>query len=123
VPPINLGVYLLILITAEPHMVTADWTDLIFSPDGKTIKLTAQCHLVRLVIKESFEILHSLLLSTNAYPDGTIAIAFVRDALLRAILTFSPGAAPMYKRIENDREYFCTILPLVSLTNIHDHST
>jgi hypothetical protein len=29
----------------------------------------------------------------------------------------------MYKRIENDREYFCAILPLVSLTNIHDHST
>lgn len=117
-----LGVYLLILITAKPHMVTADWTDLVFSPDGKTIKLTAQRRLVRLVIKESFEILHSLLLSTHAYPDGAMAIAFVRDALLRAVLTFSPGAAPMYKRIENDREYFCAILPLVSLTNVHNHS-
>jgi hypothetical protein len=75
------------------------------------------------VIKKSFEILHSLLLSTHAYPDGAMAIAFVKNALLHAILNFTPSAAPMYKQIKNEREYFCAILPLVSLTNVHDHST
>ena len=103
-------------------MVIADLMDLVFSPDRKTIKLTAQHCLVRLVIKKSFKILHSLLLSTHAYPDGAMAIAFVKDALLHAVLNFTPGATPMYKQIENEREYFCIILPLVSLTNVYNHS-
>ena len=116
-------VYLLILITAEPLMVIADPMDLVFSPNRKTIKLTAQHHLVWLVIKESFEILHLLLLSTHAYLDGVMAIAFVKDALLCAVLNFTPSAAPMYKWIKNKREYFCAILSLVSPTNVHNHST
>lgn len=122
-PPIYLRVCLLILVTAAPPTVTAHWTDLVLSPGEKTIKLTAQHRLVKLVIKESFKILHSLLLSTDAFPDGAMAIAFVKDALRRAALKYIPAAIPIGERIERDREYFCMILPLVSLTNVHDHST
>lgn len=78
--------------------------------------------LVQLVIQSSFDILHSLLLFNDAFPDGARSIQFVKEALLRAALKYMPGTAPIYQRLMDDHKYFSTILPLVSPMNVRDNS-
>lgn len=99
-------------IPAELPMVTGDVSDLVFSPGTRRIKLTMQHPLVQLVIRTSFENLYSLLVSINAFPDGAISVRFVKEALLRAALKYTPGTASIHRRLMNEHDYFCTILPL-----------
>ena len=98
-------------------------TDLVFTPGSSTLRLNQQRPLVRLVIHSSFEILHSLLLSIDAFPDGALTIHLVKVALLRAAEKYKPGTAPVYERLKTEHVYFRQVLPLVSPMNVHDHST
>jgi hypothetical protein len=75
------------------------------------------------MIHSSFEILHSLLLSIDAFPDGALTIRMVKAALLRAAEKYKPGTAPVYEQLKTEHVYFYQVLPLVSPMNIHDHST
>ena len=88
--------------------------DLVFIPGTRRIRLSMQRPLVRLVIMSSFDILHSLVLFNDAFPDGICSVQFVKEALLRAALKYLPGTAPIYKRIVDDHEYFSIVLPVVS---------
>lgn len=76
--------------------------------------------LVRLVIKDSFLILHASLLFTNAFPEAPVAHGFVREALFSSALNHAPGAAYMHHRLVHDEEYINRIIFLVSRMNIYD---
>ena len=103
--------------------MAGDVSDLVFISGSRKIKLSVQRPLVQLVIRSSFDIVYSSLVSINAFPDGAISVRFVKEALLRAALRYTPGTAPIYRRLKNDHDYFCRILPLVSPMDVHDHST
>ena len=98
-------------------------TDLVFIPGSSTLQLNQQHPLVRLVIHSSFEILHSLLVSIDAFTDGALTIRMVKAALLRAAEKYKPGTAPVYERLKTEHVYFRQMLPLVSPLNVHNHST
>ena len=76
--------------------------------------------LVQLVIMSSFDILRSLVLFNNAFPDGAHSVQFVKEALVRAALKHKPGTMPIYQRLMDDHDYFSVILPVVSHMNVHD---
>jgi len=97
--------------------------DLVFPTGTTKLMLTRQQLLVQVVIQDSFEILHSSLLFTNAFPDGVLTIELIKDALVRSAQNHSPGALTIYQRLLYDLEYFRKIMPLVSLMNVHDRSS
>jgi len=103
--------------------MVGDVSDLVFSPGSNRIKLSMQRPLVQLVIRLSFEIVYSLLISIDAFPDGAVSVRFVKNALVRAALKYTPGTTPIHRRLTNDHDYFCRILPLVSPMSVCDHST
>jgi len=91
-----------------------DTTDLVFPQDSNRVMLTIQRPLVRVVIQDSFDILHASLHFTDAFPKASVALQFVRDALLRSALNHMPGAGRIYQRLLHDKEYLWKIIPLVS---------
>jgi hypothetical protein len=93
----------------------------VFAPDSNRVMLTMQRPLVRVVIQDSFDILRISLLFTNAFPEGSVAVQFVKEALLTSALNHRPGAARIYQRLLHDEEYLSKIIPLVSDMNAHDH--
>lgn len=94
--------------------------DLVFPAGTTKLMLTRQQPLVRVVIQDSFEILHSSLLFTNAFPDGVLTTELIKDALVRSAQNHSPGALTIYRQLLYDAEYFRKIMPLVSLINVYD---
>ena len=94
--------------------------ELVLSPDSGRLSLRMQRPLVRLVIKDSFLILHASLLFTNAFPEAPVAHGFVREALFSSALNHAPGAAYMHHRLVHDEEYINRIIFLVSRMNIYD---
>jgi len=115
------SVYLLTLITAKLPVVNE--ADLVFAMGSLKIKLTLQRPLVRVVIQDLFDILHLLLHATNAFPNGVITVQLIRNALLCSALRHTPGALTIHQRLLYNPEYFCRILPLVSIINAHDQSS
>jgi len=115
------SVCLLTLITAELDVVNK--ADLVFAMGSLKIKLMLQRPLVWVVIQDSFDILYSLLQSTNAFPNGAVTIQLVRNALLRSALRHTPGALTIHQRLLYNLEYFHKILPLVSIIDAHDQSS
>jgi len=115
---LSVSVCLLTLITAKLDVVNK--ADLVFAMGSLKIKLTLQWPLVWVVIQDSFDILYSLLQSTNAFPNGAVTIQLVRNALLRSALNHTPGALTIHQRLMYNPEYFRKILPLVSIINTYD---
>ena len=105
------------------RLITGDETDIVVSPETGNVMLTLQHPMVRLVIQDSVDILHSLLLSENAFPNGASTIVLIKEALVRSCQNHAPGAAHIQQRLENDNEYFGRIMPLVSLMNVLGHSS
>lgn len=79
------------------------------------VMLTMQRPLVRVVIQGAFDMLHVSLLFTNAFPNPSLSVEFVKEALLRSALNHLPGAASMYQRLLRDEEYMSKLIPLVSI--------
>ena len=104
-------------------LITDDEMDIVVTPEGKVI-LTLQRRMVRIVIHDSFDILYSLLLSEHAFPNGGLTILLIKEALVRSSRIHSPHphAIRIQERL-HDQEYFGLIMPLVSLVNIHGHSS
>ena len=116
-----MSIYLLTLITAELDVVNE--ADLVFAMGSLKIKLMLQWPLVQVVIQDLFDILYLLLQSTNAFPNGAITIQLVRNTLLRSALRHTPGTLTIHQQLLYNLEYFCKILPLVSVIDAHDQSS
>ncbi len=97
-------------------------TDLVFLPGSNKVMLTLQRPLVRIVIQDSFDILRASLMFTNAFPDCSLTIEFVKDALVRSALNHAPGARYIYQRLLYKDDYISKLITLVSRMNIHDCS-
>jgi hypothetical protein len=95
-------------------------TDLVLHPDSNRVMLTIQRPLVRVVIQDSFDILRTTLMFTDAFPEASLVTRFVKEALLTSALNHRPGAGRIYQRLLHDEEYFWKIAPLVSDTNACD---
>ena len=98
-------------------------TDLVLHPDSNKVMLTMQCPLVCVVIQDSFDILRTMLLFTDAFPEGTLVTQFVKEALLTSAMNHRPGAGRIYQRLVQDEEYVWKIAPLVSIINACDRSS
>jgi len=72
-------------------------TDLVFHSESNRVMLTMQRPLVRIVIQDSFDILRTTLLFTDAFPEGTVVNRFVKEALLTSALNHRPGAGRIYQ--------------------------
>ena len=106
-----------------PELRTVNEMDLVFAPGSTKVMLGLQHDLVQIVIQDSFEILHSSLLFTHAFPEGPLIIQLVKDALIRATQNHTPGALTIYQQLQYDAEYLKKIMPLVSIINVHDNSS
>ncbi|KAH9006678.1 hypothetical protein EDB84DRAFT_1447590, partial [Lactarius hengduanensis] len=87
-------------------------TDIRSIPGSNRVILTIQGTLLRTVIQDAFENLRAAMLFQNAFPDGALALSFIRDALITAARQCGPAAASIYTRLLNDTDYFAKIIPL-----------
>ncbi|KAH9043552.1 hypothetical protein EDB83DRAFT_2318036 [Lactarius deliciosus] len=112
-----------IVVPSEAHHLQEDmqiqsppkWaaeTEIRFMPGTNRVILTAQGTLLRTVIQDAFENLRAAILFQHAFPDGALALSYVRDALITAARQCGPAAASIYTRMLNDTEYFTKIIPL-----------
>jgi hypothetical protein len=76
--------------------------------------LTLQWPLVHLVIQNCFDILYALLHFTNTFPKTSVALQFVKHALLHSALKHMPGAGHIYQQLMHNEEYLWKIILLVS---------
>jgi hypothetical protein len=96
--------------------------DLMFLPNSNKVMLTLQHPLVCVVIQDSFDILHTSLMFSDAFADCSITIEFVKDALVHSALSHAPGARYIYQRLLYKDDYMSKLITLVSCINIHDCS-
>ena len=71
-------------------------TDLVLTLDSKKVMLTMQHPLVHIVIQDSFEILRSSLLFIEAFPEGSLIVQLIKDALLTSAMNHRPGVGRIY---------------------------
>ena len=71
--------------------------DLVFLPNSNKVMLTVQHPLVRVVIQDSFDILRVSLMFSDAFPNCSVTMEFVKDALVRSALNHAPGARLIYQ--------------------------
>ena len=88
-------------------------TNLVFSSGTNKLSLTSQRPLIRVVIHEGMEIVQADLLTRHAFPDPTVVLVGIKDALLTSGSRY-PGATSIYRRLLFDEEYMTAIIPLVS---------
>ena len=78
--------------------------------------LRHQRPLIRKVIIDAIENVRASVLFNNAFPDMTLSITFVREALITAVEGHRPGSDRIRQRLMQDKDYFGKIAPLVSFT-------
>ena len=125
-PLLCVSIYLLTLITAPvvPQLppVTGNEAELVLASDTNALMLTMQHPLLRLVIRDSFNILCVSLMFVNAFPNAPLAVRFVKDALLHSALNHTPCADNIYQQLLTNEEYIRKIVPLVSHMNTREYS-
>ncbi|KAH9017703.1 hypothetical protein EDB85DRAFT_1897491 [Lactarius pseudohatsudake] len=104
--------------TTESSGVT--WpTDMELLPPGTSkLMLTHQNPLVRTVVQESIENLRASLMFSHAFPDGSVALTFIKEGLINAAKKLKPGAADIQRRLEQDDDYVTKISQLVSVVMV-----
>ena len=102
-------------------MAMVNEADLVFGQGKNKVMLTLQHELVQSVIHDFFEIVHSSLLFTDAFPDSVLTLKIVKGALIRSTIKHEPGAASIHRRLLFDKEYLTKIMALVSFMNVCDH--
>jgi hypothetical protein len=102
--------------------VTENEADLVLPLGSNKVTLNAQHLLVHAVIQDSFDHLRASLMFTNTFPDGSLTIEFIKDALVLSALGHAPGARYIYQRLLYDEDYISKIIPLVSHINVHEYS-
>ena len=96
--------------------------DLVFLPNSNKVMLTLQHPLVRVVVQDAFDILRASLMFSDAFPDSSVTLEFVKDALVRSALNHAPGARYIYQRLLYKNDYLSKLSTLVSHINIDDCS-
>jgi Fe2+ or Zn2+ uptake regulation protein len=70
------------------------------------LMLTLQRLLICTVIQEAFKHVRAYLVFTNAFPALTVAHTFAHDSLMAGAKAHRPAAEKIYRRFQNDDEYF-----------------
>jgi hypothetical protein len=76
--------------------------------------LTAQHHLVHLIIHVALEHVQASLLFTHAFLDLTLSTTFIHDALTTAASAHGPEASILHRWIMQDEEWVMKLTLLVS---------
>ncbi|KAH8980460.1 hypothetical protein EDB92DRAFT_1974433 [Lactarius akahatsu] len=93
-------------------VVTCAHTDLVF-PDGSTkLLLRHQQPVIRTIVQKAIENLRATLIFQDAFPDGSVAFAFSKDALSAAAVSHKLGRAIVQHRLEVDDEYVAKLVSL-----------
>jgi hypothetical protein len=99
-------------------------TDIVFPPGGTRVMLTLQRPLMRAIIQTAIEELRATLIFSNAFPDGILAMSFIRHCLNVAAEKHCPAALSIRRCLIHDEDYALKISPLGSLpSNVEDHKT
>ncbi|KAH8979572.1 hypothetical protein EDB86DRAFT_3248312 [Lactarius hatsudake] len=85
-------------------------------PGSNHVILTIQGTLLRTIIQDVFKNLRATMLFQNVFPDGTLTLSFICDALVTAARQCGPAAVSIYTQLLNDTDYFAKIIPLVHVT-------
>lgn len=109
--------FMWLVVTPPPlHFTWSVNTDLIFAEGSNKIMLKHQRPLIQKVIIDVIENVQASILFDNTFPDMTLSITFVRDALITAAEGYKPASDRMRQRLMEDENYFSKIAPLVSST-------
>ncbi|KAH9164044.1 hypothetical protein EDB89DRAFT_1912379 [Lactarius sanguifluus] len=98
--------------TTESSGVTWPTDTELLPPGASKLLLTSQQSLVRNVVQESIENVRASLMFSHAFPDGTLALTFIKDGLINAAEKHKPGAADIKRRLEQDQDYLAKISQL-----------
>ncbi|KAH9166781.1 hypothetical protein EDB89DRAFT_2075508 [Lactarius sanguifluus] len=98
--------------TTESSGVTWPTDTELLPPGASKLLLTGQQSLVRNVVQESIENVQASLMFSHTFPDGTLALTFIKDGLINAAEKHKPGAADIKRRLEQDQDYLTKISQL-----------
>ncbi|KAH9039640.1 hypothetical protein EDB85DRAFT_1887409 [Lactarius pseudohatsudake] len=104
--------------TTESSGVTWPTDTELLPPGASKLMLTHQNPLVRTVVQESIENLRASLMFSHAFPDGSVALTFIKEGLINAAEKLKPGAADIQRRLEQDDDYVTKISQLVSVVMV-----
>lgn len=86
--------------------------------------LTLQRPLIRTIIQDGIEELRAMLIFNSAFPDGILAMSFMRHTLNVAAEKHCPMALSVRRRLIHDEDYTLKISPVVSSpSGVEDHKT
>ncbi|KAH8995562.1 hypothetical protein EDB86DRAFT_2829470 [Lactarius hatsudake] len=80
-------------------------------PGASKLLLNGQQSLVCNVVQESIKNVRASLMFSHAFPDGSVALTFIKDGLINAAEK-KPGAADIKRRLEQDQDYLTKISQL-----------
>ncbi|KAH9952717.1 hypothetical protein BC827DRAFT_1274248 [Russula dissimulans] len=81
-------------------------TDLFFLPGSNKLHLNSQKPLVHLVVGDVIENVRAMLLTQNAFPEGTkAASSLVEDCLLAVAEQHKPAALSIHERLHSNQNY------------------
>ncbi|KAH9022910.1 hypothetical protein EDB85DRAFT_2293098 [Lactarius pseudohatsudake] len=98
--------------TPESPVVTRSDTDLVFVNDSTRLLLKYQHPIIRTIVQKAIENLRATLVFQDAFPDGSVAFAFSKDALSAAAVSHKLGGGIVQRRLEVDDEYAAKLVSL-----------
>jgi hypothetical protein len=109
--------------TESPSAWPAD-TEIVFAPGGTRVMLTLQRPLIRTIVQDAIEELRATLVFNNAFPDGILAMSFIRHTLNVAAGKHCPAALSVCRQLIHDEDYALKLVPVVSSpSRVEDHKT
>lgn len=89
-------------------------THLISFPGTNKVMLTLQTPLMRTIFQEAFDRLRVALVFVHAFPDLSLSLSMISEALVNAAELHSPRASNIHHRLLADSEYMSKMSRLVS---------
>ncbi|KAI9429277.1 hypothetical protein H4582DRAFT_2089597 [Lactarius indigo] len=99
-------------VTPESPKVTRADTDLVFTDGSTKLLLRHQQPVICTIVQKAIENLRATLVFQDAFPDGSVAFAFSRDALSAATVSHQLSGAIVQRRLEADDEYVAKLVSL-----------
>jgi hypothetical protein len=93
-------------------------THLISFPGTNKVMLTLQTPLMRTIFQEAFDCLRVALVFVHAFPDLSLSLSIISEALVDVAELHSPRASNIHHRLLADSEYMSKMSRMVSFLHI-----
>ena len=93
-------------------------THLNLYPGTNKVMLTIQTPLMRTIFQDAFDHLRVALVFVHAFPDLSLSLSMISEALVNAAEHHSPGASNIHHRLLADGEYMSKMSRLVRFLDV-----